>query len=193
MTLSVRSDQSNSKRKIVARRIGAYFVDTTMLMFAVQGAQWGFAAATGGFPFTQLAATDNGWLIYGWVLLTVSLPIWLYFVLFEYGRRQATPGKRLFGLRVVSEGGEKPSLGQLWSRTLLKLLPWEIFHLTFMLPTPMTGPNGSTSDFRPGFLVGCIVMGLYLLMMIRTPALQSIHDLIAKTVVTPRPFTQLQP
>ena len=181
MTLSIKPAETNAQRQLFIRRVTAYFIDMTLLTIAIQAAQWSLFALTGGFPYTRLGETNNGWLIYGWVLLTVSLPIWLYFVLFERSQRRATPGKRLLGLQVIAPDNHKATLGQLWSRTLLKLVPWEIFHLTFMLPIPIM--NDPTAAFRPGFLVGFVVLGLYLLVLVRTPAQQSIHDLIAKTRV----------
>ncbi|WP_420632214.1 RDD family protein [Candidatus Leptofilum sp.] len=175
--------QQNSRA--IYRRIVAYFIDMALLLLLVQGFQWGLLVVTGGFPFEMLAALNNGWLIYGWVLLTVSVPIWLYFVLSERSRWQATLGKWLMGLQVTSVAGGKASWRQLLGRTVLKLLPWEIFHLAFMLPIPlMNDPNPA---FRPGFVVGYAVLLLYLLVMVQTPRQQSIHDLIMGTVVAKRP------
>lgn len=175
------STQSQTNYRLLFRRIAAYFIDVTLLMILIQGSQWGLLALTGGFPFDIFVELNNGWLIYGWVLLTVSLPIWAYFVISEHSRWQATLGKRLLGLQVTSADGAKASRGQLLTRTVLKLLPWEIFHLTFMLPFPIL--SEPSPAFRPGFIVGFIVILLYMLMLLQTPRHQSIHDLIAKTVV----------
>lgn len=181
MTLSLQTPMVDEKRPLLLRRIAAYSIDTALFMGIIQAAQRGLFVVTDGFPFNQLAETNNGWLIYAWMLLTVSLPIWLYFVLSERSPRQATLGKRLLGLQVVAENGAKGSVGQLISRTVLKLLPWEIFHLTMLLPIPAY--NDPSGAFRPGFIFGMVVLGLYFLMMLRTPRLQSIHDVIAKTLV----------
>lgn len=182
MTLSIQPTQINAQRQLFIRRATAYFVDMTLLTIAIQATQWSLFALTDGFLSNRLG--NNGWLIYGWILLTVSLPIWLYFVLFERSQQRATPGKRLLGLQVVADDNSQATLGQLWSRTLLKLVPWEIFHLTFMLPIPIM--NDPSAAFRPGFLIGFVVLVLYLLVLVRTPAQQSIHDLVAKTRVVQR-------
>ena len=163
----------------------AYFIDVTLLMIVVQAAQWGLFVLTDGFPFNRMAAINNGWLIYGWVFLTVSIPIWLYFILQERTPRGATIGKRLLGLALYSENGEKAQLNQIITRTIIKLLPWEIFHLTFMLPTPIL--NDPNAGFRPGFIVGFLVLMLFVLVLIHPPQRQSVHDLIARTVVEKRP------
>ncbi|WP_420643962.1 RDD family protein [Candidatus Leptofilum sp.] len=184
MKLSL-SNSVQQKSQVIYRRVAAYFIDMTLLLVMVQGFQWGLLAVTGGFPFETLSMLNNGWLIYGWVLLTVSVPIWLYFVLSERSGWQATLGKRLMGLHVMSTTGEKASWRQLLGRTVLKLLPWEVFHLAFMLPIPLV--NDPNSAFRPGFVVGYVVLLLYLLVLVQTPRQQSIHDLIMGTVVEKRP------
>ena len=50
-----------------------------------------------------------------------------------------------------------------------------------MLPTPLLADPDPA--FRPGFLIGFVLLLLYIAMMFRTPRQQSIHDLIAGTVV----------
>lgn len=184
MKLSL-STQVQRNSQAIFRRVAAYFIDVTLLMLLVQGFQWGILALTGGFPFDMFVALNNGWLIYGWVLLTVSVPIWAYFVLSEHSRWQATLGKRLLGLKVRSTTGENAGWRQLLGRTVLKLLPWEIFHLTFMLPVPLL--SDPAPAFRSGFVVGFVLLLLYLLVLWQTPRQQSIHDLIAETVVVERP------
>ncbi len=165
----------------IVRRVVAYFVDITLLALLVQGFQWGLLTLTNGFPFDKLTELNSGWLLYGWVFLTISVPIWLYFIFFEHSSRQATPGKQLLGLWVTTVTGEKANWRQLLYRTVLKLIPWEIFHLTFMLPVPIL--SDPAPAFRPGFIVGFVVLLLYLMVMPHTPRQQSIHDLIAETVV----------
>ena len=185
MTTLISSKVSKTDFQLILRRIGAYFVDVTLLMVLMQGAQWGLFVATGGFPFNQIAAANNGWLIYGWVLLTVSLPIWLYFVLQERTARRATLGKRLLGVQVTAVSGQAATTTQLLARTILKLLLCEMFHLAMMLPTPLFAePNPA---FRPGILIGWVLFLLFVAMMFRMPRQQSIHDLIAGTVVEKRP------
>ncbi len=172
--------------QLIFRRVAAYFIDMTLLIIWVQGFQWGlFALTDGGFPFENMVALNNGWIIYGWLFLTVSLPIWFYFALSEHAKWQATLGKRLMGLQVVSVTGGKASWRQLFGRIGLKLLVWETFHLTLMLPVPiMSEPNPA---FRSGFIIGFVMLLLYVLVMLRTDRQQSIHDLIAHTLVVKRP------
>lgn len=56
---------------------------------------------------------------------TLTLPVFLYFFLFEKSRSGAIPGKRLFKLRVVVKPETKHGV---LKRNLFKFLPWEIAH-----------------------------------------------------------------
>jgi uncharacterized RDD family membrane protein YckC len=59
----------------------------------------------------------NGLMLLAWFLLD-----WLYPVVFEAGRRGATPGKRLMGLRVVQASGSPLTLGQAVVRNFLRFI-----------------------------------------------------------------------
>ncbi len=50
----------------------------------------------------------------------------LYFALMECSARQATLGKRVLGLRVVTVEGGQPSRVRCLARATVKLLPWEL-------------------------------------------------------------------
>jgi uncharacterized RDD family membrane protein YckC len=127
---------------------------------------------------------NNGLKFWAFVFVTVSLPIWLYFSLYESSPHQATIGMRAMGLQVADLAGERISFGRALLRTVLKLLPFEINHLTMFLPRPIWGdPN---PGFRVGFLLVSGLMGLYLVIMFMTRRKQSLHDLVAGTVVLER-------
>lgn len=59
----------------------------------------------------------NGLMLLAWFLLD-----WLYPVVFEAGRRGATPGKRLMGLRVVQASGSPLTIGQAVVRNFLRFI-----------------------------------------------------------------------
>ncbi|MGA9332996.1 MAG: RDD family protein [Rudaea sp.] len=62
----------------------------------------------------------------GWFVLACCGVFWLYFSLFESSSQQATPGKRLYGLRVVDERGDRIGFVRasvrVWAHLLLLLL-----------------------------------------------------------------------
>jgi uncharacterized RDD family membrane protein YckC len=49
-----------------------------------------------------------------------------YYIFFE-SVFQATPGKMITGTRVIAEWGDKPSVGQIIKRTLIRFVPFEPF------------------------------------------------------------------
>ena len=59
----------------------------------------------------------HGLFLLGWFLLD-----WLYPVVFEAGRRGATPGKRMLGLRVVQASGSPVTVGQAVVRNFLRFI-----------------------------------------------------------------------
>jgi hypothetical protein len=66
-------------------------------------------------------------------------------------------------------------------RTVIILLPWELTHLTVNLPTTMFFEP--EPQFRFGFLVVFALLVVYPALVLLTRRHQSLHDLIAKTVV----------
>lgn len=163
----------------IVRRLAAYAIDIAILAGAVVASQFGLQAITGGFPANQL---QTGLQIEAWVFATVSLPTWAYFALMERSSWQASLGKRLLGLQVTDTQGNRIGFSRALLRTIVKLIPWEITHLSLMLPTPIWSEAASTS-LRPGLIVANALLVLYIAVAILTPHKQSVHDLIAGTMV----------
>jgi uncharacterized RDD family membrane protein YckC len=99
---------------IVGRRIGALFIDS--LLFAVVFVLMG--AATGGNSSSDNSASVRlgGPAFFLFVAITL-----VYFFVCE-GTTGQTLGKRLLGIRVVSEDGSRASWGQVGARTALRLV-----------------------------------------------------------------------
>jgi uncharacterized RDD family membrane protein YckC len=159
------------------RRGAAYGLDVTGLAVLVLATQWAWRALTGG----RLPQPSSGWEIEAWVLLSVSLPIWLYFIALERSAGQATLGKRLMGLRVERIGGGRIRPGQAVARTALKLLPWELTHLTLLVPAPIW--SDPQAGWRPGLFVVYGLLAAYAAAAALTPRRQTLPDLAAGTVV----------
>lgn len=58
---------------------------------------------------------------------------WLYCALFESGGWQATPGKRMLGIRVTTLAGERISFGRATGRYFGKILSTLIFYIGFIM------------------------------------------------------------
>ena len=193
LTYDKEPDRDKSYGGIV-RRSGAYLVDCAVMTTAFLVLQTFLF-----LPLRQRLIGSDEWLMAGGVpleiytLLTISLPTWLYFAWSERSAWQATIGKRVFGLIVTDIGGNRIGFGQALLRTVIKLLPWEVSHLTVNLPTSiMFDPE---PKFRFGFLVVFALLVLYPTLILLTRRRQSMHDLIAKTIVLygkTRPKNSLQ-
>ncbi|MHC4463576.1 MAG: RDD family protein [Planctomycetota bacterium] len=62
------------------------------------------------------------------VFCIITLPVALYFALFESSPRQATWGKRRQRLKVIRTNGERLTPARSIGRTFLKFIPWEVAH-----------------------------------------------------------------
>lgn len=169
---------------LLLRRLAAYAVDLLLaFVFYALLQSWLFPLVAARY---EAAFVANGWLLELYILLTISLPIWLTFILAERSRWQATAGKRLLGLRVASPSGARPTTGQIVLRTAGKLLPWELGHLAVNVPTnPWLDAGALFSPWRAA-LLGFVYLLLlaYLIAAIRQPQ-RTLYDRLAGTVVIP--------
>jgi uncharacterized RDD family membrane protein YckC len=94
-------------------RAGAYLIDLTIRAAILM---------VGGFliSFAGIAIGDK--VARGLMLLAWFLMDWLYPVVFEAGKRGATPGKRALGLRVVQASGSPITFGQAVVRNFLRFI-----------------------------------------------------------------------
>jgi uncharacterized RDD family membrane protein YckC len=114
-------------------RVGAYLIDMVfmMLLMLVPFAVFGiFAASVGGESTgSQVAVVIVGILLYA-VLLAVVI---LYQVLTLGGRWQATPGKRLLGLYVITLSGRPVSRWLAVGRYLCYSVSAAVLYIGFMM------------------------------------------------------------
>ena len=94
-------------------RAGAYLID-----FLIRLAVLAVAALVSSLAGVALGGRVAG----GLILLAWFLLDWLYPVVFEAGKRGATPGKRAVGLRVVQATGSPITLGQAVVRNFLRFI-----------------------------------------------------------------------
>ncbi len=94
-------------------RIGAYLIDL-LIRAAV--------LIIGGIAVSFAGIAVGGNVVGGVMLLVWFLMDWLYPVVFEAGKRGATPGKRVMGLRVVQTTGSPITLGQAIVRNFLRFI-----------------------------------------------------------------------
>ncbi len=169
---------------LMPRRVFACLVDLALLV-AVLGTVH-YASFQHVYPNANPAFAHVGWQIEIYILLTISLPVWLYFARGDSGRHRATIGKRIFGLQVTGLDGETLTFARAFVRSILKLAPWEMTHLALMLPTPVwDAPNDAL--MRPPFMLSTFLVGSWFVTAFLTPNHQAPHDLIMKSVVARAP------
>jgi len=122
--------------------------------------QFGVIAA---FSFFMLifGAFGGGNVAIGLMLIGWFVIYWFYYVFFEAGKRNATPGKRAMGLRVARTSGAPPNLMQIVVRNFLRFVDLMPFFVTSFVPSYAIG------------LTACVF----------TRNFQRIGDLAANTVV----------
>ncbi len=167
----------------IFRRLVAYIIDI-LVVFLLLVSLLQLAVFV---PLRSMVIGSADWFRSGWhteayTWLTISLPVWLYFILFESSSWKATPGKRLMRLQTVdSTSGGRINFLRSLLRTVIKLLPWELAHFTNNIPVPMWYDPNPT--FRIGFAIVPLLVLVYLVVASLTRHRQAPHDLAATTVV----------
>lgn len=163
----------------------AYLIDSTVVFLVIAGTQlWLMTPLRQQIGITQ-EWFHNGWNTQLYTLLTISLPVWIYFAVLEKSATRATLGKLSLGLHVVDETKQN-SIGfpRAFMRTIAKLLPWELAHVGNNLPTPMMFADDP--GFRWGFAAAGIVMLIYVASIIITPQCRTPYDILFGSMVTKR-------
>ncbi|WP_448660155.1 RDD family protein [Sphingomonas sp. CJ99] len=111
-------------------RAGAFMIDLIIMLliligFTLLSVLTGFSAAKGAESVVLVI-----WLLGAFLLRN------FYFILFEGGRRAATPGKRLLKLRVVSRDGGRLTAGAVVARNMIREI--ELFMALAAIPAAHT-------------------------------------------------------
>lgn len=110
---------------------------------------------------------------------TLTLPVILYFILFEAGGRHATVGKRIMKIEVT---GERLTVGKIILRNSVKFLPWEFAHAGILWINYIHTPE---TPLWIWFLLIApqLVVASYIMTAIATKGSRSLYDMIAGTRV----------
>ena len=159
---------------LLLRRMLAYFADC-VLLFAVL-APVGFA-----IQYALNVTPDTSQEIYATLLLNFSIPAWTYFAWSDQSKGGATLGKRLLRLRATTTAGKRIGMGRALGRTAVKMIPWEMAHLSAFLLAPALGTIGTVSWMGLGLAYALIFT--YLGTAWWTAGHRSVHDFAAATQV----------
>lgn len=133
------------------------------------------------FPNISKALFDNP--LSGQITFTVvlTMPVTLYFALYESSGWQATLGKRWKNLKVVYASGGRLSRTRAVFRTLLKFIPWELAH-TCMWQIRFA-PQEPSPMITVGFVLVWILVGANIISLQISPTHQALYDRLSGTYV----------
>jgi uncharacterized RDD family membrane protein YckC len=114
------------------------------------------------------------------IFAATVLPTGLYLGLTEAGPAQASLGKRWLGLRVVDRRGGRPGRAQIARRTAVKLLPWQLAHLSV---ARMMWRDQRSRLTWPAYVASLVVPLVSVVLALRDPAGRALHDRAAGTRV----------
>lgn len=167
------------------QRIGAFAIDVMVIIAAL--------GVINLVVYMMVRIAVSGGVGGGKATMDIAAAIWLlasffvrngYFILMEGGRRGATIGKRVAGLRVVGRAGERLSLESVIARNLMREV--EVF-LPLIFAVSLIGDRGATWLTMLG---GLWVMVFLLFPLFNRDRLR-VGDLLAGTWVVSIPKRQL--
>lgn len=168
----------------LARRLAAFLVDGLLLYAGGLATQAGLYLI-GWHPFREHIAAGlwpAGSFLHLWVWASVSVPFWFYYAAWQASAWRATPGKRLFGLRVTTTAGGRLGFGRALLRAVVMLIPFEINHFVILQLAPAAGAAPA-----PAFYLGLAsvygLLALYLGALLLSPRRRSLHDWAAGSQV----------
>ena len=163
----------------VPRRITAYVVDVGIAFVALLVLQ---AVLYPINPLLRGTASTSSVMLQGWVTLTVTLPIIVFFGVSWASPSGATPGMRLLHIRVRSASGKRVPISRALLRGVILLVPFEVNHAVLFYPEPIW--DTPSPGFRSSFLAVYALVFVYLAVTLWTPKRQGPHDLAAGTIVS---------
>lgn len=113
--------------------------------------------------------------------MSFFIPALLYFVLCDRSVSGATVGKRLLRLRVTADAHGAVSLPHALARTMLKLLPWELWYIFYLALESLVGRDVQNA----GMIAANVLVVVYLAVLLLYRGRRSVHDLVVKTQVVP--------
>lgn len=169
--------------KHLLKRTLAYFIDCLLAFTAVMLILQGLILT----PIRESFGITIEWFNSGlntelYVLATISLPVWVYFIYTDSQKSKGSFGKRLMNLSVRNSiDNERVTIGTSFKRTFLKLLPWEISHIGVVLPTPLWYVE--KFEYRVFLLFGILVLVSYIISVLLNTDGKSIYDRLIGTKV----------
>jgi uncharacterized RDD family membrane protein YckC len=163
------------------RRLGAYILDCGLLLIGLAVLQAILFVVNPLIPILRSGRQPTPTQLHLWVFVTATIPFLFYFALTLRSSRQATVGMGMLRLKVTDVSGRGIGFGQALLRSAVMLIPLEVNHAVMFHLAPRNAPP------PPAFFVGIAavwaLIAVYIATMLLTRRHQSVHDLVAGTVV----------
>ena len=159
---------------MILSRAGAFLLDI-LIIFGI--------CAPSGFLIQRLIgySPQTGPAIWFTILWNFSLPAWLYFLWSDRSKKGKTIGKRVFKLMVRAKTTQRLGWGRALARTAIKLLPWEIIHISAFALSKELGTFTLLQYI--GFVTGNSLALIYFVVGALTQGKRSVHDFILDTEI----------
>jgi uncharacterized RDD family membrane protein YckC len=186
--MAYKAASANNGVPSVWRRLKALLIDYFIIlvwMGIVGIVGFIFSRFTGGYPDYLGAFGPFGTQALFFLILT--LPIGLYIFITESGAEQATFGKQKVAIKVVNDRGDPPSRSSIATRTIVKLLPWEVSHTLVWQMQYVSYKEGYDAEVPAWIIIGlCMAMAavlVYVAMIAIRRDGKAPHDIVAGTEV----------
>lgn len=160
-------------------RAGAVIIDIIFIIIIAICVLWALAILLSNF------GEQGGRIVYAIAVVFFFVLRNFYFIVFEVGRRAATPGKRLLGLRVAARNGGRLTASAVFARNFIREV--ELF-MPIMLLLFASVQNGVNAWLN---LFGLIWCGLFLFFPLFNSDKLRAGDIIAGTWVIHTPKIEL--
>ncbi len=173
---------SQHRNASIGRRVFSYCAEI-ILLFAGLLLLQGLLIVLRLNPLVQSVLSGSGiskGVYHLWLLGTVDFPLILYYTGTLGFSAQATLMMRWLGLRLEPVHGGPVGARRALIRTVVMLIPFEVNHLFLVWANSQEGiPNRLSLQYA---MVGILIL-TYILTAALSPRGQSVHDLLAGTVV----------
>lgn len=155
------------------RRVAAWIIDMVVLIFYAVIAVKFLSNFAGGNNHSE---GDN---ITVWAIsMLLMLPFLLYHVLLEATMNGQSIGKKIIGIKVISENGGRPSISQLIIRWLIRTSDYTLLIIIILVPyASAMGPRIYWG------IAGAVMLFLVDLVLVNTRKQQRLGDILAHTVL----------
>jgi uncharacterized RDD family membrane protein YckC len=173
MTENDNKTQQGRLSSIFLSRAVAFFIDIAILY------PIGFVI---GFVLIQILGEPvTTFEVYIRAIMSFSIPVWIYSIGNDFSKSGSTIGKKIMKIHVVTLEKERLRFHQAISRNAIKLIPWEMVHLSFFGLSEGWGTFTITQMIS--VVITYVLIFLYIIVMIRKKGVKGIHDIVSHTQV----------